>query len=114
MKQLDISLSPQVNTARLIRGYAANNSRALFRRRSSTTDYVSLGREQDSLESQDTFSQVKLQTTPTPTPTDRNVVREEGWRFSFVTTLSINTKQIINILHISIKNASITKYNHKI
>ena len=53
----DIALS-QVNTARLIRGYAANNSRALFRRRSSTTDYVSLGREQDSKESQEKFSQV--------------------------------------------------------
>ena len=26
-----------------VRGYAANNSRALFRRRSSTTDYVGMG-----------------------------------------------------------------------
>ena len=26
-----------------IRGYASNNSRALFRRRSSTTDYVGMG-----------------------------------------------------------------------
>ena len=48
----------QVNPARLIRGYAANNSRALLRRRSSTTDYVSLGREQDSKECQENFSQV--------------------------------------------------------
>jgi len=30
-----------------IRGYAANNSRALFRRRSSTTDYVGLNQEND-------------------------------------------------------------------
>lgn len=36
----------------MIRGYAANNSRALDRRRSSTTDYVNLGRDQE------TFSQV--------------------------------------------------------
>jgi len=30
-----------------IRGYAANNSRALFRRRSSTTDYVGMNQEND-------------------------------------------------------------------
>jgi len=59
-KQLEIekeAMKRKVNTARMIRGYAANNSRALGRRRSSVTDYVSLGRLEDSQETQDTFSQ---------------------------------------------------------